>query len=182
MSNPHERGLSQAIDWKLVICYLLLVIFGWINIYASIHSSEPSSILDFNFRCGKQAIWILTAFGLAALILFAINPGFWQSVPIPIYIFVLILLVAVIFLGTEVKGSRSWFEFGPVRFQPAEVSKISTSLLLSTVMSQFGFKISRLKDFLTAAAIIIFPMLVIVGQSETGSALVYVGFAFVLYR
>jgi rod shape determining protein RodA len=182
MPNPHERGLRQAIDWKLVICYLLLVIFGWINIYASIHSSEPSSILDFNFRCGKQAIWILTAFGLAALILFAINPGFWQSVPIPIYIFVLILLVAVIFLGIEVKGSRSWFEFGPVRFQPAEISKISTSLILAMLMSRGNYKITKFSDFLITAFAIGLPMMVILAESETGSALVYVGFIFVLYR
>ena len=100
----------------------------------------------------------------------------------PIYAFVIFLLIAVIFLGIEVKGSRSWFAFGPVRFQPAEISKISTSLMLATVMSQLGYKIGRWKDFIITALIILVPMLIIVGQSETGSALVYVGFIFMLYR
>lgn len=181
-TNFSDRGLKQSIDWKLVVTYLLLIIIGWVNIYASIHSDGPASIIDYNFRCGKQFVWILTAFGLAALILFVIPAQFWESASLPLYLGVLTLLVAVIFLGVEVKGSRSWFEFGPVRFQPAEVSKITTSLLLATLMSQSSFKITRIRDLLFAAIVIGIPMLVILGESETGSALVYVGFIFVMYR
>lgn len=176
------RSISQSFDWKLVIMYLLLVFIGWINIYASIQSSEPSSIFDFSQRCGKQFIWIMTAFGLAGLIMAVLPSRIWESGAIVFYIFVLILLVAVIFLGIDVKGSRSWFEFGPVRFQPAEISKITTSLTLAFVMSRTNYKITRVKDFLLTAAIIALPMLVILGESETGSALVYVGFIFMLYR
>ena len=98
-----------------------------------------------------------------------------------IYGFTILLLIAVIFLGIEVKGSRSWFAFGPVRLQPAEISKISTSLMLATVMSQLGYRIGRMRDFITTALIILVPMMIIVLQSETGSALVYVGFIFMLY-
>ena len=182
MGNFSDRGVKQSIDWKLVISYLLLIIIGWVNIYASIHSSEPSSIFDFSVRSGKQFVWILTALGLALVILFALNPRFWESGALPRYLFVLMLLVVVIFVSKDVKGSHSWFEFGPVKFQPAEISKITTSLLLATVMSQTNFRITRLKDFLMTALIIGVPMLVILAESETGSALVYLGFIFVLYR
>ena len=177
-----ERGLSKSIDWKLVITYLILVLIGWFNIYASIHSEEPASIFDFTCRSGKQFIWILTAFGIAGFILFILSPRVYEGLSLPIYLGTLALLVAVIFLGIEVKGSRSWFEFGPVRFQPAEISKISTSLMLATVMSQLGYRIRKFKDFIITALIILVPMLIIVAQSETGSALVYVGFIFMLYR
>lgn len=180
--NFSDRGMKHSVDWRLVVTYLLLILIGWVNIYASIHSEGPASIFDFSFRCGKQFVWILTAVALAALILFVINPGVWQSAAVPIYLFVLVLLVAVIFLGIEVKGSRSWFEFGPVRFQPAEISKISTSLLLASVMSQPGYKITKTKYFLLTALVIGLPMLIILGESETGSALVYAGFIFVMYR
>ena len=172
----------KTIDWRLVIYYLLLILIGWVNIYASIHSSEPSSIFDWGCRSGKQFVWIITSFGLAGIILFALNPRIYEGLSVPIYIFSLLLLIAVIFLGIEVKGSRSWFEFGPIRFQPAEVSKISTSLMRATVMSQLGYRIGRMKDFIITAAIILVPMMIIVLQSETGSALVYVGFIFMLYR
>ena len=182
MNRLTGRGLLETIDWKLVICYIILILIGWVNIYASIHSSEPSSIFDPAFRSGKQFIWIVTSLGLASLILFVLNPRIYESLSVPIYAFTIILLVAVIFLGVEVKGSRSWFSFGPISFQPAELSKIATSLMLATFMSQSGYKMSNMKDFLATAAIILVPMAIIVAQSETGSALVYVGFVFMLYR
>ncbi|MBR4299283.1 MAG: rod shape-determining protein RodA [Bacteroidales bacterium] len=182
LGGHRGRGLAKTIDWKLVICYLLLILIGWANIYASIHSSEPASVFDFDSRSGKQFVWIITAFCIAAIILFAINPRVYESMSVPIYLFVMALLIAVIFLGIEVKGSRSWFAFGAIRFQPAEISKISTSLMLATVMSQQNYRIGRAKDFIVTAMIILVPMLIIVLQSETGSALVYVGFLFMLYR
>ncbi len=176
------RSITKTIDWSLVICWLLLILIGWANIYASVHASEPGSIFDFASRSGKQFVWMMTAMGIAGLILFVIPPRIYEGAALPIYIGVIALLVAVIFLGIEVKGSRSWFAFGPVRFQPAEISKISTSLMLAAVMSQLGYRIGRMKDFIITALIIVVPMLIIVGQSETGSALVYVGFIFMLYR
>ena len=181
-SNQYKRGLKQAIDWKLVICYLLLVFIGWINVYASIHSGDPSSIFDWGTRSGKQFIWICSSFALAAVILFLLNPRIWESIALPAYGFVLVLLVLVIFVSKNVNGSHSWFEFGPIKFQPAEISKITTSLLLAVTMSKANFKMSKPKDFLTVALIIGVPMLTIVAESETGSALVYAGFLFVLYR
>ena len=181
-SSQYKRGLKQAVDWRIVIYYLILILIGWINIYASIHSSEPASIFDWTARSGKQFIWILTSLGLAALILFVLNPRLWEVISIPSYVFVVALLVLVIFVSRDVKGSHSWFEFGPIKFQPAEISKITTSLLLAATMSKPNFKIGKAKDFLTVALIIGLPMLTIVAESETGSALVYVGFLFVLYR
>ncbi len=177
-----SRSLTKTIDWSLVFCWFILILIGWANIYASVHASEPSSIFDFASRSGKQFVWMATALGIAVIILFVIPPRIYESAALPIYAFVIFLLIAVIFLGIEVKGSRSWFAFGPVRFQPAEISKISTSLMLATVMSQLGYKIGRWKDFIITALVILVPMLIIVGQSETGSALVYVGFIFMLYR
>ena len=177
-----DRGLKKTVDWRLVIYYLLLVLIGWVNIYASIHSTEPASIFDWSSRSGKQFMWIMTAFVLDILILFVINPRLWEVVSPYAYALVFFLLVLVIFVSKDVKGSHSWFELGPVKFQPAEISKITTSLLLATVMSNPSFRLSRSKHFRAVAAISGLPMLAILGESETGSALVYVGFLFVLYR
>ena len=182
LGGHRGRGLAKTIDWKIVICYLLLVFIGWANIYASVHATEPGSIFDFDSRSGKQFVWMMTAFVIAAVVLFVLNPRVYEGLSLPIYLITIGLLIAVIFLGIEVKGSRSWFSFGPVRFQPAEISKISTSLMLATIMSQLGYRIGRFKDFVITALIILVPMMIIVLQSETGSALVYVGFIFMLYR
>jgi rod shape determining protein RodA len=177
-----DRGLKKTVDWWLIGCYLLLVLIGWLNIYASIHSTEPSSIFDWSARSGKQAIWILTAFTLDILILFVINPRLWEVVSPYAYIAVLFLLILVIFVSKDVNGSHSWFELGPVKFQPAEISKITTSLVLAALMGKSSFRLSNRRHLLAVAAIIGMPMLAILGESETGSALVYVGFIFVLYR
>ena len=177
-----NRSLAKTIDWSLVFCWLILILIGWTNIYASVHASEPASIFDFASRSGKQFVWMATALVIAVTVLFVFPARLYESAAFPIYVFVIMLLVAVIFLGIEVKGWRSWFEFGPVRFQPAEISKISTSLMLAAVMSQSGYRIGRWKDFITTATIILLPMMIIIGQSETGYALVYVGFIFMLYR
>ena len=178
-NSTHKR---QSVDWALIGVYLLLIVIGWLNIFAATHTSEPGSLLDFSGRAGKQFVWILTALGLAVLILFVLPPRLWEGLCIPFYVFVLGLLVLVIFVSSDVKGSHSWFDLGPIRFQPAEISKISTSLVLSWLVSQQNFKITKLKDFILACLVIGVPMLVIVAESETGSALVYAGFIFVLYR
>ncbi|MBO4447340.1 MAG: rod shape-determining protein RodA [Bacteroidales bacterium] len=177
-----DRGLKKTIDWYLVGSYLILVLIGWINIYASIQSSEPASIFDINYRCGMQFIWILVAVAMAVVVIFAVNPRLWEVISTPSYIVVLALLVAVIFLGTEHKGSHSWFTFGPVSFQPAEISKITTSLMLAMYMSQAGFKMDSGRQMLQVALIAGLPMLTIIAEQETGSALVYIGFLFCLYR
>ena len=170
------------IDLPLVICYLLLVFIGWINIFASVYSEEHSSIFDMSQRYGMQFIWIMTAFVLAVSILFLLNPKIYSVLSPPIYLFVCVLLVAVIFLGKEVNGSNSWFRLGPVSFQPAEVSKISTSLFLAYIMSKYNFRLGRMRDAISVALAILVPMAIIVMEKETGSALVYCGFVFLLYR
>ncbi len=177
-----DRGLKKTVDWKLIVLYLMIMLFGWINIYAAVRSGEPSSIFDLSCNSGKQALWMAGAVVIAALLLFVLNPYFWESISRPAYGVVLMLLVLVIFMSNNVKGSHSWFELGPVKFQPAEMSKITTSLLLASVMSRPYFKLSNWKHMLVAALIVLMPMLVIIAESETGSALVYVGFIFVLYR
>ena len=169
-------------DWTLVAIYLVLVLIGWLNVYASIHTPDMGSPLAFSLRSGKQFVWILTAFALAIVILFVVNPRLWEVLATPGYLIVVVLLVAVIFLGSAHKGSHSWFSIGPISFQPAEISKITTSLLLAMIMSRQNFSLGRWKDFWLVAAVLGLPMLIILAENETGSALVYAGMLFVLYR
>ena len=180
-SYSSTRSLRKSIDWWIIIAYLVLTFTGWISIYASIHNDDSVAILDWGSRSGKQLIWIVSSLGLAALVLFVIPPRTYETLSPLLYGIVGVLLIAVIFIGGDVKGSHSWFTFGPISFQPAEISKITTSLLLATVMSRGGFRL-RGRGLWAAAAIILLPMLIIICEKETGSALVYIGFIFMLYR
>ncbi len=176
------KRVYNHLDWYLIGVYLILVIFGWMNVYSSLNTEEHQSVFDFSQKYGMQLIWIVTSAIIAALILFVFNPRIYTVLSPIFYITILLLLLAVIFLGKEINGSKSWFALGPFSFQPAEISKISTALLLSYIMGRYGFKMNNLKDAAMVALIILAPMLLIVMEKETGSALVYVGFIFVLYR
>lgn len=171
--------IKRKIDWSLVATWLVLVLLGWINIYASVHSATSPDLVS---RPDKQLIWIGTALVLAVFVLFIFKSRLWGVVSIPGYLLVVFLLVAVIFLGSDIKGSRSWLTFGPISFQPAEISKITTSLALASLMSQSNFKLNTFRNWFYTIAIIAIPAIAILLEKETGSMLVYAGFLFVLYR
>ena len=178
-----ERALYKRIDWTLIICYLLLVIFGWINIYASLYNEElTGGIFDFSQRYGSQLIWIGSAFILAFSILFIISPKFYTVIPWLLYLIIILLLIAVLIFGTRVNGAKSWLSFGAFSIQPAELSKISTSLVLAALMSKYGFKISGYQDLLMIFIALILPMGLILLEPETGTLIVYLGYIFVFYR
>lgn len=180
--SPSVRNIYRKLDWTLIICYLLLVIFGWMNIYASVYSEGISEMFSIHQRSGIQLVWIGIAFATALLLLFVINPRFYLGFAWWFYIFVAVLLVAVLIFGKEVNGSKSWLMLGPVGFQPSEISKITTSLCLAILMGKYGFKISYLSDFFKAAAVLILPILLIILEPDMGTVLVYCSFVFVLYR
>ena len=172
---------ARKVDFGLLLSYLILVVFGWLNIYSAVYSEEHSFILDFSQRYGLQFIWVCISLGVAIVLLYLINPRNFPPLTPIFYVAMLVLLTAVIFLGKEVNGSRSWFFIGSFGLQPAEFSKITTALLLSYVMSQYGFSLSNRKDALRAALVVIVPILLILMEKETGSALVYVGLILVFY-
>ncbi len=99
-----------------------------------------------------------------------------------IYALLLLLLFSTIFNPHEIIGSRSWLVLGPLRVQPAEFAKFATALAVAKLMSTYGFNMHRWKDMAAACAVVILPMLFIVAQKETGSALVYLSFFLMFYR
>ncbi|MEE0340177.1 MAG: rod shape-determining protein RodA [Bacteroidales bacterium] len=178
-----NRGLGQTIEWRIILCYLCLVAIGVLSIFASGYSAEGSaSLLDFSTRAGKQILWAGISLSVGCVILFVIKPFLWEVISTPAYIFVLLLLVATLVLGSEVNGSRSWFKLGPLSFQPCELSKITTSLLLAHFLRGHGFNARKMNDLATVLAVVGIPTLLILAEKETGTVLVYLGYIFVLYR
>ena len=171
----------KKIDWVTVGLWLALILFGWMNIYSS-SVGEEGFVLSLKQKYVMDLVWMGSALLIAFLILFVIPSKLYPAVAWPFYILMVLLLVAVIFIGTEVNGSKSWLAIGSIRLQPAEFSKISTSLLLALVMSRHDFRFSNLRDALRVIAVLALPMMAIVLEKETGSALVYLGFILVCYR
>ncbi len=176
-----RRGIFQGIDWVMVSIYLLLVFFGWINIYAAVYNPEFSSIFDMSQRYGKQLIWIGAAL-LIAFVIILIDPKFFNQFAFLIYGLAILTLIFVLLFGKEVAGSKSWFQFGSIAIQPAEFVKFATALALAHYLGNLGVKVDNLKATFYAGLIILIPAALIILQNDTGSALVYTSFIFVLYR
>ncbi|MCY7350748.1 MAG: rod shape-determining protein RodA [Cytophagaceae bacterium] len=179
---PRHDQVTQRIDWTTVILFSACVFFGWLNVYAAVYNPETHpSIFDFGNSSGKQLIWIGTTVLLIIAIL-VIDYRFYDTFAFFIYGFVLLLLGAVLFLGTDIKGSHSWFKIGAFSLQPAEFAKMGTTLALARYLSSPGVNLSKFKDQLNVGLIVGVPALLILASNETGSTLVFAAFLILLYR
>lgn len=181
MANRNNEGVLQNIDWILVFMYLLMVTMGWFNIYAAVYNEEYKSIFDTSQSYGMQLVWIISSLFIAFVIL-VIDGEAFPRLAWAIYGAFILLLVAVIFVGAEVKGSKSWIGVGSFRVQPAEFAKFATNLAIAKYLSNINIKIDNLNTKLIAGALFAVPALIIILQNETGSALVYGSFILVLFR
>lgn len=161
--------------------YTVLVFAGWISIYAASYNFDDSSIFDMANRSGKQLMWIGLAFLLGGVIMLIETRVFETYAPLFYFIMIGILAVTIV-VAPDIKGSRSWLVLGPVSIQPAEFGKFVTALMLAWLFNTYNFNFTKFRNFFKAAAIVLLPILLIILQRETGSALVYFAFIFVFYR
>ncbi len=174
-------SLIKNLDWISILFYTMLVFLGWINIYAAVFNEDHQSIFDATQRYGKQLIWIGAAFFIAIIIL-TIESKFYSAFAYPTLVLMICLLLAVLVFGVKVNGARSWFQLGSIRFQPAEFAKFATNLAIARYLSQYNFKIHKIKSLFITGLILFTPAVLILMQNDTGSALVYSVFILVLYR
>ncbi|WP_372643373.1 rod shape-determining protein RodA [Ancylomarina sp.] len=174
-------SLIKNLDWITILLYAILVFLGWINIYAAVYNEDHQSIFDATQRYGKQLIWIGAAIFIAIIIL-TIESKFYSAFAYPTLILMIALLLAVLVFGVKVNGARSWFQLGTIRFQPAEFAKFATNLAIARYISQYNFKIHKIKSLFITGLILFTPAVLILMQNDTGSALVYSVFILVLYR
>ncbi|MDE6802635.1 MAG: rod shape-determining protein RodA [Muribaculaceae bacterium] len=181
-TNPRHQSPFKSLDWFTVALYLLLVIGGVISIYAASYDFDKASIFDFSEFSGKQIYWVGFSIILGFMLLL-IEEHLYETYAYPIYIGILLLLVVTIFIAPNIKGSRSWLVLGPMSLQPAEFAKFATALALAKLFGGYNFNLNaKPTNYLKAISIIFLPIMLILAQHETGSALVYLGLLFVLYR
>ena len=169
------------LDWLTVLLFLAIAVCGWLSVCGASADIENPDLFSFATRSGKQMVWIILAFVIAAVVL-SISQNVFYNYAYLIYIVLILLLIVTIFVAEDTKGSRSWLKLGPLSFQPAEFAKFATALALAKFVGHYDFSMERLKDVLIAAGIIMLPIVLIIFQNETGSALVYLAFLLVLYR
>ena len=176
-----RSNIFQNIDWITFSIFLGLLLIGWLNIYAAVYNEEHKSLFDLSQNYGKQMIWIITSLVLALIILIT-DAKFFSTFSYIIYGIILLSLVAVVLVGKEIAGSRSWFEVGNFSLQPSEFAKFAAALALAKYLSNIDLSINRPATKLVSAAIILIPALLILIQPDTGSAMVFSSLLLVLYR
>lgn len=180
-ATDRHPSVLGSIDWWTIGIYLALLTFGWISVCGASYTYGDTDIFSLDTRSGMQIVWIGTSICLG-FVLLMLDDRFYDTFAYIIYGALLLLLFATIFNPHEIKGSRSWLVLGPLRLQPAEFAKFATALAVAKLMSTYGFSMQNWKHFATACAVVIVPMLFIIGQKETGSALVYLSFFLMFYR
>lgn len=174
-------SLVKSIDWITVCIYLVLVVLGWFSICGASYDYGDMDFFSLDTRAGKQFLWIGCSLGLG-FILLMLEDKLYDWFAYIFYIAMMLLLLITPFVAEDTKGSYSWIKFGPVSLQPAEFAKFATALALAKFMNTYGFTINKLKYSVPVVVMILLPMLLIIRQHETGSALVYLAFFLMLYR
>ena len=172
----------KSVDWVIIALYLVLVICGWFSICGASYTYGEPDFLSFDTRAGKQLIWIGCSLAIG-FVLLMLEKKLYEMLAYVFYALIILLLIATIFVGSDIKGSHSWIRLGGgVNLQPAEFAKAATALALARYMSSYGFSMHNLRDLLKVIGLIMLPMLIIIMQKETGSALVFLSFFLMLYR
>ena len=180
-ATDRQPSMLGSLDWWTIGIYLALLTFGWISVCGASYTYGDTDIFSLDTRSGMQIVWIGTSICLG-FVLLTLDDHFYDTFAFFIYVGMLLLLFATIFNPHEIKGSRSWLVLGPLRLQPAEFAKFATALAVAKLMSTYGFTMNNWKHFASACMVIILPMVFIVAQKETGSALVYFSFFLMFYR
>ena len=180
-TDKQQKGVLRSLDWWTILIYLALLTLGWMSVCGASYSYGDTDIFSLDTRSDMQIVWIGTSIVLGFVLLMT-DDRYFDLFAFIVFGVMLVLLFGTIFNPHSIKGSRSWLVIGPLRLQPAEFAKFATALALAKLMSIYGYDIHKWKHFVAALVIIILPMIFIVLQHETGSALVYTAFFLMLYR
>ena len=179
--RAEKNNIFYGIDWILVILYVVLVGFGWMNIYAATTTDNSSSLLDLSTRYGKQLLWITLCIPLIIIILF-FNSKFYEKFATILYLIGILSLIGLFLFGKNINGAQSWYGFGSASLQPSEFAKAFTALAIAKLLSDRQYNLKLIKNQIKAFIVIFLPAVLIALQPDLGSVLVYLAFFFVLNR
>lgn len=174
-----DEILSHKIDWVTVLVYVIMVLWGWLNIYSATYD-EKQSILD-SVNASRQMMFIILS-SLLVLAILIIDMRFYETFAYVIYGAVLFLLLLVPFIGKEVGGNRAWLGVGSFGVQPSEFAKFATALVIAKVIGSIGFRMDNLRNQAFLFALIGAPIMLILLQKDYGTAMVFLVFVLVFYR
>jgi rod shape determining protein RodA len=177
-----QEDISGNLDWLTIALYALMVLLGWLNIYAvGFDESIGQPIFTLTLNSGRQLLFI----GASIVIILGIiilDMRFYDAFAYIMYGLLMVILVMIPFLGKEVGGNRAWIGIGSFGVQPSEFAKFATALAIAKYMGSVGFRMDNMRNQAVLFAMIGVPMVLILLQKDTGTALVFSSFLIVFFR
>jgi rod shape determining protein RodA len=162
-----DRRFIQYFDWALFACAILLGCLGLMTLFSVVTAGAQSSE---NMLVIKQLIWC--GIGLVLLVIsFLFNYKILDRWALTIYVIGILLLIAVLFFGKYVSGSRRWLVLGPLSIQPSELIKVVVIIVLAHYYSKHAYTRGfTLRELLKPLILVIIPTVLIVRQPDLGTA------------
>lgn len=155
----------KEIDKVMLFSMIALMIFGIINIYLASAAEYGTLFLK------RQSLWFIVCL-VALYFVVAIDYTLLKSYTPLFYWGSILLLIVTIFIGTDINGARGWIRLGPLSFQPSELAKMATIMMLGKTLEEMNGTINEWKNFLTMAFYAIVPAVFIVIQPDMGMTMV----------
>ncbi len=168
------------LDPPLVIAIAVLSAFGVAMIYSAGVVHIPNSVTAGAWV--RQASWLLLA--LVVFTMISRVPARWiEWVAVPSYVVSIVLLAATLIVGTgrgTASGVKSWIDLGPIGFQPSEIAKLTTILVLARLLSRREAPLGSLRELVPPSALVALPLVLVMMQPDLGTAMAFVGILFAM--
>lgn len=185
MAKTNSINISKGVDWLVIGLYITLVTIGILCIFMVEYKPGNATLESFYARdtnYSKQLFFVVICIFTAIFILLS-DSKLYTAFANLLYLFGIVLMIATLFFGKNINGSRSWLPLGGgFNVQPAEICKIFTALALAKFISRQDLVFTKLRSQAIAAAIVLAPAAIAIMQNETGLALVYLCFFIVMFR
>lgn len=177
----YRDSIWKSIDWVTIVIYLMLIVFGWFSVCGASYDYSDRDFLDFSTR-RRQTVcvdYLFVWFGFCTV-------DARRSALRPVLLSYLCGIDIAAHCNHLYCARYQRLPFlahtGPGESAMAEFAKFATALALAKYMNSYSFSIKKWKCVFMLAFLILLPMLLIIMQRETGSALVYFAFFLMLYR
>jgi rod shape determining protein RodA len=173
----NDRGNTSWVrqfDWLTVLAWIILSAIGLVAIYSATLGPVSEFLpLHIQENFSKQLTWVALSI-LALIFIQFTSPRSFQQLSYLFYFVTLVITGATIFIGVEVNAAKSWLEIGGVRLQTSELMKLATVLAVANYLtSRRDISVVKVKPALIATTLILLPVILIVLQNDTGTALVF---------
>jgi rod shape determining protein RodA len=158
------------IDWILLSSSFLLLGLGMIALYSISTAEQGAESVIFS----KQLLF--SFIGIVGMVFFFVaDYHYLQSYGNSIYFLTLGVLLAVIFIGVNIRGTSGWIGVGPFHIQPVELSKISLIIFLASFFSAKKVELGEMSKIVTSLILALAMIFLVIKQPDFGSAMILSG-------